>query len=307
MRALRYKAGQMEAQWVDASGVRFFVYEWGNRRSPALLFWDGQGGSGLHANEIAPILAGDYGLRVIAPDAPGHGRSPALPLEAYRPSMLAKVAADLLSALSVSRAAFVGFSWGAEIGCAFAARFPQRTTRIVLIDGGYWDFADLPNFDTSADLATRVAVARERASKDWYPSWDAYFAAESAALRRWTPALEDAHRATMREEDGRIVPILRGEVVGAINYGNCMEPTSSTHAALRAAQVPILLLIPSELRPEAVARDGVTRFQRNVPQLRVHRMPGDVHDLVSSAAPEVAVIVGDWLRRTTGADDLEKP
>ena len=296
----------MQAHWVDASDVRLFVYEWGVRGS-ALLFWDGQGGSGLHANEIAPILAGDYGLRVIAPDAPAHGRSPALPLEAYRPSMLAKVAADLLSALSVSRAAFVGFSWGADIGCAFAARFPERTTRLVLIDGGYWDFADLPNFDTSADLATRVAVARERASKDWYPSWDAYFAAESAALRRWTPALEDAHRATMREEDGRIIPILSGEIVGAIHYGNCVEPTASTHGALRAARVPTLLLIPSELRPESVARDGVTRFQRNVPQVDVHRVPGDVHDLVSHAPSDVAMIVGNWLQRTPGATDVDDP
>jgi pimeloyl-ACP methyl ester carboxylesterase len=297
----------MQAHWVEASAGCFFVYEWGDPGGSAVLFWDGQGGSGLHANEMAPILADDYGLRVIAPDAPGHGRSPALPLEAYRPSMLAMVAADLLSALGVSRAAFVGFSWGAEIGCAFAARFPQRTTQLVLIDGGYWDFADLPSFDTSADLETRVAVARERASKTWYPSWDAYFAAESAALRRWTPALEGAHRATMREEDGRIIPILSGEVVGAIHYGNCVEPTSSTYAALRVAHVPILLLTPSELRPEGVARDGVSRFQRNVPQLRVQRMPGDVHDLVSYAAPEVAVIVGDWLRQTTGAGDLEKP
>jgi pimeloyl-ACP methyl ester carboxylesterase len=185
---------------------------------------------------------------------------------------------------------------GAEIGCAFAARFPERTTQLVLIDGGYWDFADLPDFDTSADLATHVAVARKRASSGWYPSWDAYFAAESAALRRWTPALEDAHRATMREEDGRIVPILSGELVGAIHYGNCMEPTSSTHAALRDARVPILLLVPSELQPAAVARDGVQRFQRNVPQLRVHRMAGDIHDLVSSAPAEVAVTVGDWVR-----------
>lgn len=278
-----------------------------DRSGSALLFWDGLGGSGLHANEIAPVLAADYGLRVIAPDAPGHGRSPALPLEAYRPSIIANVAADLLSALGVSRTALVGFSWGAEIGCAFAARFPHRTTRLVLIDGGHWDFADLPNFDTSADLATRVAAARERASKDWYPSWDAYFAAESAALRRWTPALADAHRATMREEEGRIVPILNGEVIGAIHYGNCVEPTSSTHAALRAARVPVLLLTPCEhARQKRLVREGVTRFQTNVPQLRVHRMPGDVHDLVSHAAPEVAVIVGDWLREPTSAGTIEE-
>jgi len=28
-----------------------------DRSGSALLFWDGLGGSGLHANEIAPVLA----------------------------------------------------------------------------------------------------------------------------------------------------------------------------------------------------------------------------------------------------------
>jgi pimeloyl-ACP methyl ester carboxylesterase len=289
----------MKASWVDAAGARLFVYEWGDGGGPAVLYWDGLGGTGLHANEIAPILTGSYGLRVIAPDAPGHGRSPALSLEAYRPSLLAEAASELLSAFAVSRSAFIGFSWGAEVGCAFAARFPERTTGLVLIDGGYWDFADLPNFDTSADLAARVAAAQERAANDWYPSWDAYIAAERAALGRWTPALADAHRATMREQDRRIVPILSSEIIGAIHYGNCVEPTVSTHAALRSAGVPILLLTPREhSRQEQVAREGIARFQGNVPQLRVHRFPGSVHDLVSQAAPEVAVVVGDWLRGT---------
>jgi pimeloyl-ACP methyl ester carboxylesterase len=46
---------------------------------------------------------------VVAPDPPGHGRSPALPLDSYLPS-LASLAADLLSALGIERAAFLGFS-----------------------------------------------------------------------------------------------------------------------------------------------------------------------------------------------------
>lgn len=163
----------MKAYTVDASGIRLFVREWGEPGGRALVFWDGLGGTGLHANEIAPILTDEYGLRVVAPDAPGHGRSPELPPEGYRPSALAKLVTDLLSALGLAKAAFVGFSWGAEIGCAFAARYPERTTRLVLIDGGYLDFADLPAFDPGMDLSTFVARAREKAHEDWYASWEA--------------------------------------------------------------------------------------------------------------------------------------
>jgi pimeloyl-ACP methyl ester carboxylesterase len=285
----------MKAFTVAVRDVRLFVREWGEVDRPAVLYWDGLGGCGLHANEIAPILAQEYGLRLIAPDAPGHGRSPALPLEAYRPSTLASLAADLLSALGLSRAAFVGFSWGAEIGCAFAARFPQQTTRLVLIDEGYVDFRDLPNFDASADLPIHLAAARRRADDDSFPSWDAYFAAQSADLRRWTPALAEAHRAMMREQDGRIVPILDADVVGAINYGNFLEPTASAYPDLRVAGVPILLLTPEQPRFGAIGRAGIARFQAEVPQLRLEQLPGQVHDLVSHAPAEVAAIVGSWL------------
>ena len=280
---------------VALEGVRLFVREWGDARDPAVLYWDGLGGCGLHANEVAPILTQEYGLRVIAPDAPGHGRSPALPLEAYRPSALSALAAELLTALGLSHAAFVGFSWGAEIGCAFAARFPERTVRLVLIDEGYVDLCDLPDFDPSADLAAHVAAAREKAQEDSFATWDAYFAAESAALRRWTPALAEAHRATMRERDGRIVPILDADVIGAINYANCVEPTASTYSDLRAAGVAILLLTPEQPRFGAIGRAGIARFRAEVPQLRLEQLPGDVHDLVSHAPAEVAALVGNWL------------
>jgi pimeloyl-ACP methyl ester carboxylesterase len=283
---------------LELSGARLFVYEWGDVGATPVVYWDGLGGTGLHANEIAPILVSEHGLRVIAPDPPGHGRSSALPPESYRPSVLAGIAAELLSELGVAEAAFVGFSVGAEVGCAFAAAYPKRTIGLVLVDGGHWDFADLPGFDTSVDLATRVSRARERAIDDSYPSWDAYFAAERTALRRWTPALEAAHRATMREEDGRIVPIVGPEAVGGINHGNCVEPTSATHDALREARLPILLLTPAErTRHSDVARAGIQRFVEAVPQLEVEELATDVHDLVSHAAPEVAGIVGTWITR----------
>jgi pimeloyl-ACP methyl ester carboxylesterase len=113
------------------------VYEWGRPDAPAVLYWDGLGGTGLHANELASLLVREHGLHVVAPDPPGHGASPARAARAYARSALARLAAELLSVLGIERAAFVGFSWGADIGCRFAADFPERTTALVLVDGGY--------------------------------------------------------------------------------------------------------------------------------------------------------------------------
>jgi pimeloyl-ACP methyl ester carboxylesterase len=289
----------MKAELIDVADATLFVYEWGTPEAPALLYWDGLGGTGLHANEIAPTLVERYGLRVIAPDAPGHGRSPPLPPAAYRPSALAGLAVELLSALGISRITFVGFSWGARIACAFGARFPELTAGLVLIDGGYLDGRDVPGVDGNAELETCIAEARLEAKDDSFASWEAFVSFQRDALRRWNPALATAHAATMREHDGRVVPILEPEVGGAIRHGNLQEPVVETYAALAATGISTLLLTaPADAELEPVAAAAIARFQAAVPQALVRPMPGAVHDLVSHSPAEVAAIVGDWLAST---------
>ena len=195
-----------------------FVYEWGEPKAPALLYWDGLGGTGLHANEIGPLLVRDHGLRVIAPDAPGHGSSPALPPDEFRPSRLAALAVDLLSELAVEQATFLGFSWGGRVGCWFAARFPERTSTLALVEGGH--HGSLP----PTGLEAAIEEAQAEREGDTFASWDAFIESESKALRRWTPALEEAHRAVMQEENGLVAPILSAEALGAINQGSRLEP-----------------------------------------------------------------------------------
>ena len=249
----------------------------------------------MHANEIAPILVEKHGLRVIAPDAPGHGGSPALPPESYRPSVLAGLVADLLSALGVARATFVGFSWGGRIACSFGANFPERTAGLALIDGGYLEWADIDGVDTTADLETYIAQARRGFDKDSFASWDAYFDFERESLRRWTPALAEAHRATMREADGRVVPILGPEAGGAIRYGEFQEPLPGTYPPIAAARIPVVLVAaPEAPEYQAAAEAAIARFRAALPKARVVLMPDAIHDLVSYAPAEVAALVGEF-------------
>jgi pimeloyl-ACP methyl ester carboxylesterase len=285
----------MRSFFIETSSGPVFVFEWGDVEAPAVLYWDGLGGTGLHANELGPLLADRFAARVIAPDAPGHGRSAPVSSDGYRPSRLAATSAELLSALDVGPALFIGFSWGAEVALAFGAQQSRHVTGLVLVDGGYWDFADLPDFDTRQGLEAMIRGARKRAEEERYPSWDAYFAAERTALGRWTPALEEAHRAAMREVDGFIVPIAGPEVVGAIRHGNCVEPTAAEHSALAASSLPILLVTPvGGIGP--VGRAGIARFGANVPQLELETLPGDVHDLASAAPAGLAELVGARVR-----------
>ena len=100
----------------------------------------------------------------------------------------------------------------------------------------------------------------------------------------------------MREADELIVPIAGPEVVGATRHGNCVEPTAAEHAALAASSLPVLLVTPA-VGIGPVGRAGIDRFRANVPQLELETLPGDVHDLVSTAPAELAELVGARLRR----------
>jgi pimeloyl-ACP methyl ester carboxylesterase len=266
------------------TAASLFVYEWGREGDPVALYWDGLGGTGLHANEIAPLLVERFGLRVIAPDPPGHGRSEPREPDAFRPSRLAAAAADLLTELEVERAVFVGFSWGGRVGCWFAAGYPERTTALALVEGGHY------GSQAPTGLEAAIAEAQTERDEDTFVDWDAFFAFEAGSLRRWTPALEEAHRAAMREEAGRVAPIATAEVVGAINQGSRLEPLAEAYPAIAAAGLPVLLLVASGADTEAVER-----VRAALPDAEVEAVPDSIHDLISFAPDRVAEAVGSFV------------
>jgi pimeloyl-ACP methyl ester carboxylesterase len=264
------------------------VYEWGRRGDPALLYWDGLGGTGLHANEIGPILAEEHGLHVVAPDPPGHGASPAGDADSFWPSRLAETAAGLLSERGIEHAAFLGFSWGGRVGVWFAARFPERTRALALVEGGH--------HGSRAPTGLRAAIEEARAEREeeTFARWEDYLAFERESLRRWTPALEEAHRAVMREEGGRVAPIASAEVVGAIHEGSRLEPLAEAYPTIAAAQVPVLLVLADGGDAEAVGR-----FRAALPEARVESIPDAIHDLISFAPERVANLVGAFVAERT--------
>ena len=84
---------------------------------------------------IVPTLRRDH--RVIAVDWPGHGDSPA-PAPSYRPTAasFADVLVDVVAALDLPPAAFVGNSVGGFAAARLAITDPQRVSRLVLVNTG---------------------------------------------------------------------------------------------------------------------------------------------------------------------------
>jgi alpha-beta hydrolase superfamily lysophospholipase len=70
----------VDEQFVDLSETKVFVRAWGERDARPALYWHGvfiAPRASMTINEAAPWLA-EHGLRVLALDAPGFGKSPAL-------------------------------------------------------------------------------------------------------------------------------------------------------------------------------------------------------------------------------------
>lgn len=98
---------------------------------PAVLLWP----SLLMTGDLWAGQAARFGAshRLVLIDPPGHGGSEPL-RSAFTFDDCARCVVDLLDGLGIDKAHFVGNSWGGMIGATFAARYPDRLKRAVLMN-----------------------------------------------------------------------------------------------------------------------------------------------------------------------------
>jgi 3-oxoadipate enol-lactonase len=98
---------------------------------PALMFWSSLMMSGRMWAEQAEHFGKRY--RVILVDPPGHGDSEPL-MRMFSFDECARCVVQILDALKIDKAHFVGNSWGGMIGGTFAAQYPERVGAAVLMN-----------------------------------------------------------------------------------------------------------------------------------------------------------------------------
>jgi pimeloyl-ACP methyl ester carboxylesterase/quercetin dioxygenase-like cupin family protein len=108
---------------------------------PAVVLLHGFGDTGDMWAPLAAALAGDH--TVIVPDLRSMGLS-AVADHGFEKKNQAKDVADVLNTLGISRADVVGHYIGNMVAFAFAERYPERTTKLVMMDApvpgvGPWD------------------------------------------------------------------------------------------------------------------------------------------------------------------------
>ena len=126
-----WRPAYVEVSWPGAGTVRMNHVDEGPRGAPTVVLMHGQPTwSYLNRKVIAALT--DAGLRVVAPDLVGYGRSDK-PTDRTSYSQAAHIAAvlDFVRALDLRDATIVCQDWGGPIGLAVVAEEPDRFARIV--------------------------------------------------------------------------------------------------------------------------------------------------------------------------------
>jgi len=153
-------------QNIDTNGTRYYVRTGGT--GPAVLLVHGFGDTGDMWAPIAAGLAKDH--TVIVPDLRGMGLSDHAET-GYTKKNQAKDLAGVLDRMKIDKADLVTHDIGNMVGYAFAAQYPDRVTRWVVIDAplpgiGDWDNIIrsplLWHFNFRGPDAERLVKGRER-------------------------------------------------------------------------------------------------------------------------------------------------
>jgi pimeloyl-ACP methyl ester carboxylesterase len=119
-------------EYVIAGDLTFHYIQWGEHGTPILCV-HGITGNAFSFQALADDLSKDN--RVIAYDLRGRGDSDK-PENGYGIATHAEDLAELIDALELDRPVIAGHSLGAMIGVYFATHYPQKLSKLVLIDGG---------------------------------------------------------------------------------------------------------------------------------------------------------------------------
>lgn len=276
------------------------VREWGPpASSDVVFFWHGaEYHSGASIAEVARHLAAE-GVRTIAIDAPGFGRSPAG--EALDPAAMARLAAETVARHSRVPAVFAGHSWGAHVACWAGAISASSWRGLFLLDGGFFDFAEL-FAARGVEIAGALQTLHDLFEQAGFADWPSYFAQLSGGRGSWTPAQEARYRAAAYEApDGRIRPIVSGATSAAIAAGVVRMRTSTTWPTIAAAGLPVHLLLSTEPAEAAARRLSlVSDFRAALPAAGIESVPDSTHEIVDDAPGVVAARLRAFLDSTSG-------
>lgn len=264
-------AAHTERFVVAPDGVRLFVREFGGGSAGTPVFClHGLTRNSADFEGVAPFIE-QSGRRVLAMDVRGRGRSDRdADFSRYRPDIYAKDVLQVLDALHIDRAVFVGTSMGGLIAMILASLAPERIAGAVLNDVG-----------PVLDPAGLARIAGYVGNIGPYASWDDLTKAMCATQSIAFPEAKDdfwrtfAKRVGRQLSDGRVIFDYDPAIALAFAQpaGAVPPDLQALFAALSARPVPVLRGALSDI----LAPEGVDAMRMLNPRLKAVEVPGVGH------------------------------
>lgn len=283
--------------YTTVAGLRIAHIDEGPRDAPLMLLMHGEPAWSFLYRKMIPVLL-DAGLRVVAPDLVGFGRSdkPARASDySYRNHVLWMTA--WMEANDLRGITLFCQDWGSLIGLRLAAESPDRFARIVLANGG------LPTGTETVPRAFRIWRAFARYSP-WFPIGRIVRAGCVQGLGDREVAAYDAPFPTSRYTVGArlfpgFVPTTPDDPERAAN--------ERAWEVFKRWDKPFLTLFSNR---DPVTRGGYKVWQRRVPgaQDQPHAVTRDAgHFLQEDKGAEVARAIVTFVARTPEGSDQARP
>jgi pimeloyl-ACP methyl ester carboxylesterase len=221
---------------IDLPGQRIAYRDEGN--GPVLFLLSANPGDGRDFDAVAPALAKRF--RVIRPDWPGYGCSPAAqPVEKTSPLYYFEVFRSLVDALGVPACHIVGNSIGGNVAVRYALAQPQRVLSLVLVSSGGF---------TAHNAVTRL-FCRLMGMPGFNRAIRSAFTRASYPVRtEWTRAMIE------RAVTDQATP--SANQVNAANWRGFGTPEHDLRVAARGVKAPTLVINGARDRAIPADRDG---------------------------------------------------
>jgi haloalkane dehalogenase len=285
-----YPARFAEVADGDGGRLRMAYVEAGPAGGPVVLCLHGEPSWSFLYRTMMPVLA-DAGLRVVAPDMVGFGRSdkPARPEDHSYARHVEWIRSLAFDALDLHQVTLVGQDWGGLIGLRLAAEHPDRFARLVAANTG------LPTGDQPMPEVWwqfRRAVGRAE-------HLDIGRLVQSGCRGPLTPAVRAGYDAPFPDETYKAGPRAMPTLVPTTPDDPQTAANRAAWAALSASPTPVLVAF-SDGDPITGPMAPVLRRALAGAQGRDHPIiSGAGHFLQEDAGPELAGHVVDFVRATS--------
>ncbi|MDP6550173.1 MAG: alpha/beta hydrolase [Dehalococcoidia bacterium] len=123
-----------EDKTVAANGLNLHYLDWGAAGKPTLLLLHGLRGHARSWDDVSTALCQDF--HVLALDQRGRGESGWAPDGDYSTDAFVSDLTGFCDALALDSFILVGHSMGGRNGMAFTSRYPERVTKLIVVDIG---------------------------------------------------------------------------------------------------------------------------------------------------------------------------